>query len=135
MHRQELRIETRGRGFTEITGPVGGVVDRARIAEGMCNVFIRHTSASLTITENADPDVLVDLETVISGLVPDGDARYRHAAEGPDDMSAHIRALLTRTSIDIPVAGGRLALGTWQGLFLWEHRANAHTRRVLVSVT
>lgn len=135
MHREELEIRTGGRGFTDITGPVGDIVGRAGIAEGMCNVFIRHTSASLAITENADPDVLVDLETVIASLAPDGDARYRHAAEGPDDMSAHVRAMLTRTSVDIPVAGGRLGLGTWQGLFLWEHRTRSHTRRVLVSVT
>lgn len=135
MHRETLEVATRGRGFIEITGPVGGIVDRAGIDDGMCNVFIQHTSASLTITENADADVLVDLETVLSGLAPDGDMRYRHTSEGPDDMSAHARAILTRTSIDIPVTGGRLALGTWQGLFIWEHRAEPHTRRLLVSVT
>lgn len=134
MHRESLQIETGGRGFHEITGQAGEIVARSGIRDGMCNVFIRHTSASLTITENADPDVLRDLETVASDLAPDGDPRYVHTAEGPDDMSAHVRSVLTRTSITIPVADGTLMLGTWQGLFLWEHRAAGHSRRVVVSV-
>lgn len=134
MHRETLEIETRGRGFHEITGQTGEIVTRSGIRDGLCNTFIRHTSASLVITENADPDVLVDLETIIASLAPDGDPRYRHTAEGPDDMSAHVRSVLTQTSITLPVALGALDLGTWQGLFLWEHRTGAHSRKVLISV-
>jgi len=134
MHRETLEISTSGRGFVEITGRVDRIVARAGIADGLCNVFVLHTSASLLITENADPDVLADLETVISDLAPDGDSRYRHTAEGPDDMSAHVRSVLTQTFIGIPVDSGRLRLGTWQGLFLWEHRARPHERKIMVSV-
>lgn len=134
MHRATLEISTPGRGFTEITAQVDEIVSRAGIREGLCSVFILHTSASLVITENADPDVLADLETVIADLAPDGDPRYSHTAEGPDDMSAHLRCLLTQTSITIPVESGALRLGTWQGLFLWEHRARPHARKVVVSV-
>lgn len=134
MHRETLEIATPGRGFTEITRQADEVVNRAGIRDGLCNVFILHTSASLVITENADPDVLADLETVISGFAPDGDARYSHTAEGPDDMSAHVRCLLTQTSLTIPIEAGALRLGTWQGLFLWEHRARPHARKVVVSI-
>ncbi|HKL53993.1 MAG TPA: secondary thiamine-phosphate synthase enzyme YjbQ [Wenzhouxiangellaceae bacterium] len=134
MHRETLEVATRGRGFTEITGQVDKVVARSGLREGLCNVFILHTSASLVITENADPDVLADLETVISDLAPDGDSRYSHTAEGPDDMSAHVRCVLTQTSITIPVDAGALCLGTWQGLFLWEHRARPHARKIVVSL-
>lgn len=134
MHRATLEISTPGRGFTEITAQVDEIVSRAGIREGLCSVFILHTSASLVITENADPDVLADLETVIADLAPDGDSRYTHTAEGPDDMSAHIRSILTRSDITIPVEAGALRLGTWQGLFLWEHRSRAHARKVVVSV-
>lgn len=134
MHRESLEIKTGGRGFHEITGQAGEIVTRSGIADGLCNVFVRHTSASLVITENADPDVLVDLETVIAGLAPDGDPRYIHTAEGPDDMSAHVRSVLTRTDITVPVARGALDLGTWQGLFLWEHRTRQHRRRIIVTV-
>lgn len=135
MHRETLRVDTRGRGFHEITESVASIVDRAGTETGLCHLFIRHTSASLLITENADPDVLRDLETWISAIAEDGDPRFRHTAEGPDDMSAHVRTLLTETSLTIPVADGRPALGTWQGVFVWEHRANPHARTVLVSVT
>lgn len=134
MHRETLEVATPGRGFIEITRQVGEIVARAGIAEGLCNIFILHTSASLVITENADPDVLADLETVISELAPDGDPRFTHTAEGPDDMSAHVRCLLTQTSISIPIESGALRLGTWQGLFLWEHRTRPHARSVVVSV-
>ncbi|HMB39481.1 MAG TPA: secondary thiamine-phosphate synthase enzyme YjbQ [Wenzhouxiangellaceae bacterium] len=134
MHRETLEISTPGRGFKEITRQVDDIVARAGIREGLCNAFILHTSASLVITENADPDVLTDLETVISDLAPDGDPRYTHTAEGPDDMSAHIRSMLTRTSVSIPFESGRLRLGTWQGLFLWEHRTRPHARKVVVSI-
>lgn len=134
MHRETLEFASHGRGFVEITRQVNAVVERSGIREGLCNAFVLHTSASLTITENADPDVLADLETVISGLAPDGDGRYSHKAEGPDDMSAHVRCLLTQTTITMPVDAGTLELGTWQGLFLWEHRARPHARTVVVSV-
>lgn len=134
MYRETLEVATRGRGFTEITRQIDEIVGRAGICAGLCNVFILHTSASLVITENADPDVLADLETVIADLAPDGDRRYSHTAEGPDDMSAHIRCLLTQTSIAAPVDKGALNLGTWQGLFLWEHRARPHARKIVISV-
>lgn len=134
MHRETLEVATPGRGFIEITRQVGEIVARAGIAEGLCNIFILHTSASLVITENADPDVLADLETVISELAPDGDSRFTHTAEGPDDMSAHVRCLLTQTSISVPIESGALRLGTWQGLFLWEHRTRPHARTVVISV-
>lgn len=135
MHRETLRVDTRGRGFHEISEAVAAVVRRAGVDAGLCQLFIRHTSASLLITENADPDVLRDLETWISAIVEDGDPRFRHTAEGPDDMSAHVRTMLTETSLTVPVDDGRLALGTWQGVFVWEHRTNPHARKVLVSVT
>jgi secondary thiamine-phosphate synthase enzyme len=135
MHRETIEISSAGRGFQEVTEQVARVVGRSSIRDGFCHVFIQHTSASLLITENADPDVLRDLETWMSATVQDGDARFRHRAEGPDDMSAHVRTLLTETSLTIPVQGGRMALGTWQGLFVWEHRARPHSRRLLVSVT
>jgi secondary thiamine-phosphate synthase enzyme len=134
MHTETLRISTDGRGFREVTDEVNRVVGDAGARQGLCHLFIRHTSASLVVTENADPDVLVDLETVMSGLAPDGDPRYRHTAEGPDDMSAHVRCLLTQTSLTVPVTESRLALGTWQGVFVWEHRAHPHQRSVVVSV-
>lgn len=134
MHRETLQVATRGRGFHEITRELQRVVDAAGADTGLCHVFIRHTSASLLITENADPDVLADLETIFAGLAPDGDRRYRHTAEGPDDMSAHVKSALTQTSLTVPVADGRLDLGTWQGVFVWEHRARGHRRTVAVTI-
>jgi len=133
MHRETLKISTSRRGFTEITSRVNRIITRAGMADGLCNVFILHTSASLVITENADPDVLADLETLLSDLAPDGDSRYTHTAEGPDDMSAHIRSVLTATSITIPIDSGALKLGTWQGLFLWEHRTGPHAREIWIT--
>jgi secondary thiamine-phosphate synthase enzyme len=127
-------VETRGRGLTEVTRQIQDAVAAAGISEGLCTVFIHHTSASLTINENADPDVQRDLDAFLSRLVPDGDALYVHTMEGPDDMPAHIRAALTQTSLSIPVTGGRCALGTWQGVFVWEHRHRGHGRRVTVTV-
>ena len=109
-------------------------VTQSCVAEGLCHVFLRHTSASLLITENADPDVRRDLETFISGLAPDGDPAYIHTMEGPDDMPAHIRSVLTCSELTIPVRAGRLALGTWQGAYLWEHRFRAHRRRMDITV-
>ena len=128
-----LRVSTR-RGLTEITDEVAAVVAEAGIEQGLCTVFIRHTSASLVIQENADPDVRGDLERFLGRLVPDGDPLYRHVAEGPDDMPSHVKAALTRTSETIPVHDGRLGLGTWQGIYVWEHRTRAHTREVVVHV-
>ena len=110
------------------------MVEEAGIGAGLCTVFIRHTSASLVIQENADPDVRGDLERFLGRLVPDGDPLYRHVAEGPDDMPSHVKSALTRTSETIPVHDGRLALGTWQGIYVWEHRTRAHTREVVVHV-
>ena len=134
MFQEELVIETWGRGSVEITEQVAAAVDASDVDDGLCHLFIRHTSASLMVNENADPAVLKDLETFMRDLVPDGDPRFRHTAEGPDDMPAHIRSVLTQTDLSIPVRGGRLALGTWQGIYLWEHRSAPHRRSVLVSV-
>ena len=130
----DIELATRARGFTEITQAVEEIVAARGIADGLCSVFIRHTSASLIVCENADPAVLVDLERYMSGIVIDGDARFTHDAEGPDDMPAHIRSVLTQTEISIPVRSGRLALGTWQGIFVWEHRYRAHQRTISVTV-
>lgn len=131
---RELTVRTRGKGLVEITGEVARVVGEAAVDEGLCTVFIRHTSASLTIQENADPSARRDLEAWIERHVPEGDPLYTHTAEGPDDMPSHIRAALTDVSLSIPIVGGRLALGTWQGVYVWEHRSAAHTRRVAVHV-
>ncbi len=117
-----LQIETRGRGFTRIDGMLQQWLQDIDAADGLAHVFVHHSSCSLIINENADPDVRHDLETLIRDLAPDGDPRYRHNNEGPDDMSAHFRSVLTSTSLSIPVSRGRLMLGTWQGIFLWEHR-------------
>jgi secondary thiamine-phosphate synthase enzyme len=128
-----LSVSTR-RGLVEITTPVRGVVRAAGVREGLCTVFIRHTSASLVIQENADPSVPRDLEAFLSRLAPDGDPLYTHDAEGPDDMPSHVKAALLKTSEQIPVRDGDLALGTWQGLYVWEHRSRPHRREVVVHV-
>jgi secondary thiamine-phosphate synthase enzyme len=133
-HRAEWRVETRGRGTTDITGDVQRAVAQSGIADGLATVFVHHTSASLFINENADPDVRADLERFLSRLVPDGDSIYEHTAEGVDDMPAHVRSVLTATSLGVPVSGGRCDLGTWQGIYLWEHRHRAHRRKVSVTV-
>jgi secondary thiamine-phosphate synthase enzyme len=134
MHQQKLNVNTPGRGFTNITQQVAQAVDQANTHQGLCHVFVHHTSASLIIQENADPDVRVDLNAFFARLVPDGDSLYRHTDEGPDDMSAHVRSVLTATTLTIPVAHGRLDLGTWQGIYLWEHRIHPHQRRVTVTI-
>ncbi len=131
---RELTIETPGQGLHEITGLVRTAVDESGAFEGLCTVFVRHTSASLTIQENADPSARRDLEAWLSRLVPENDPLYTHTSEGPDDMPSHIKAILTQVSLSVPIIGGRLTLGTWQGVYLWEHRRRAHTRRVVVSV-
>ena len=134
MHRRELAVRTSGRGFIEITREVASVVRASEVADGLCNVFVPHTSASLLAGENWDASVRRDLEAFMSRLAPDGDPRYEHDAEGPDDMPAHIRTMLTQSSIVLPVAAGDLQLGRWQGIYLWEHRTPPHERRVLVTV-
>jgi secondary thiamine-phosphate synthase enzyme len=134
MHQTTFEIQTNGRGMEMITGRVAYAVAESQIQAGMVNVFIHHTSASLIIQENADPDVRTDLDAFFARLVPDGDPLFRHTDEGPDDMSAHIRSVLTATSLNIPVINGRLGLGTWQGVYLWEHRLAPHMRRVTVTI-
>ena len=134
MFQAEIELETKGRGTYDITGRVTEAVRAARVATGLCHVFAAHTSASLTICENADPAVRRDLEVFMAGIAPDGDPRFVHTAEGPDDMPAHLRSVLTQTELTIPIRAGRLALGTWQGIYLWEHRLSGHRRRVLVTV-
>jgi secondary thiamine-phosphate synthase enzyme len=130
-----MTLSTGGRGFHDLGPVLRDVVCDSGIVNGIAHCFITHTSASLLITENADPDVRHDLETVFARLGPDGDPEYRHTMEGRDDMAAHVRAALTQTEISIPVRDGRLALGTWQGLYLWEHRLRPHRRVVEVTVT
>jgi secondary thiamine-phosphate synthase enzyme len=133
-HQEILDFATRGRGTRDITEEVARVVRDSGIRCGLAQVFVQHTSCSLTITENADPDVRRDLETIIGRLAPDGDPAYRHNDEGPDDMAAHARNMLTDTGLTVPIGGGRLLLGTWQGIYLWEHRSAPHRRRVVVTV-
>ncbi|PZN30411.1 MAG: secondary thiamine-phosphate synthase [Proteobacteria bacterium] len=129
-----FRVRTRGRSFEDITGQVQERVAAAGVADGACNVFLRHTSASLLISENADPSVRRDLERFMRRVAPDGSPEYEHDTEGPDDMPAHIRSVLAGVQLTIPVSGGRLALGTWQGIYLWEHRVAPHDREVVVTV-
>jgi secondary thiamine-phosphate synthase enzyme len=127
---RQLDIPTRGRGFHDVTSDVRGWAEGQGMATGLLTLFCRHTSASLLIQENADPDVLRDLETWFETAVPEDPSRYRHADEGPDDMPAHIRTALTGVQLSIPLFGGRLALGTWQGVYLFEHRRAPHRRMV-----
>jgi secondary thiamine-phosphate synthase enzyme len=134
MFQTEIEVATEGRGTYELTRRVAEAVRSAGVDVGLCHVFTTHTSASLMICENADPDVRRDLETFMQGLAPDGDPRFVHTAEGPDDMPAHVRSVLTTSDLTIPIKSGKLALGTWQGVYLWEHRHQAHRRRVLVTV-
>lgn len=135
IEQQTISVQTQGRATIDITREVEQVVHGADISQGLCHVFVHHTSASLIITENADADVRRDLESYIARLVVDGDPNYRHDQEGPDDMAAHIRSVLTQSEITLPVRVGRLALGTWQGLFLWEHRYSPHRRNITVTVS
>jgi len=132
--RKELQVETKGRGTYDLSKDVQQIVSASGIETGMCHVFICHTSASLMLCENADPDVMRDLETFMSRITPDGDPAYSHTAEGPDDMPAHVRSVLTQSDLNLPVASNRCALGTWQGIYLWEHRHAPHSRRVIITV-
>ncbi|MFO0619145.1 MAG: secondary thiamine-phosphate synthase enzyme YjbQ [Polyangiaceae bacterium] len=134
MHRGELHVATRGRGTYDITRDVARVVGESGVRDGLATVFIHHTSASLIVSENADPEVRRDLDRFLARLVPDGDPLFRHVDEGDDDMPAHVRSVLTQTSIGIPIERGSLALGTWQGLYVWEHRTAPHDRRITVTV-
>ncbi len=131
---QELKIATQGRGTYDLSSKVQDAVAASGIETGMCHVFICHTSASLMLCENADPSVMRDLETFMSKQVPDGDPMFTHTAEGPDDMPAHVRSILTQSDLNLPVSNGQCALGTWQGIYLWEHRHAPHARRVVVTV-
>ncbi len=135
IHQNTFKTNTSGRNTYNITSEVDAIIQQSGIQTGLCHVFIQHTSASLIITENADPDVRHDLETIFSRLAPDGDPEYRHILEGNDDMSAHIRSVLTQTEITIPVTQGRSAMGTWQGLFLWEHRVGHFPRKIIVTIS
>ena len=132
--REEFEVKTPGRGTHDLSADIQSIVAKSGIRTGMCHVFICHTSASLMLSENADPAVLKDLETFMSRQVRDGDPMFTHTAEGPDDMSAHVRSVLTQTDLNLPVTAGRCALGTWQGIYLWEHRYAPHSRRVIVTV-
>jgi secondary thiamine-phosphate synthase enzyme len=129
-----LAVVTTGRGLVEITGDVAQPVSSSGVVDGLCTLFVQHTSASLVIQENADPDVCRDLEAFFRRLVPENDSLWTHTAEGPDDMPAHVRSALTQSNLSIPIVNGRLALGTWQGIYLWEHRRCGSNRRVLVHI-
>jgi secondary thiamine-phosphate synthase enzyme len=134
IHRGEVSVATRGRGTYDITSDVERIVANAKASIGLATVWVHHTSASLIVCENADPSVRRDLDALFARLVPDGDPIFTHTAEGDDDMPAHVRTVLTQTSIGVPIEDGKLALGTWQGLYLWEHRTSPHRRRVTVTV-
>jgi len=134
MKRKEYSLQTNGRGFTDLSARVATFVRESGVRDGVCNVFLVHTSASLIFGENADPSVRRDLEAFFARLAPDGDPAYEHDMEGPDDMPSHIRTVLTQNSLVIPVVAGELGLGTWQGIFLWEHRKIPHERRIVVTV-
>ena len=131
---REIHLSTRGRGTYDLTQQVQAAVREAGIDVGMCNVFVRHTSASLMLCENADPAVMRDLETFMSRIAPDGDPANTHTAEGPDDMPAHLKSALTQTHLAIPVIDGRMALGTWQGIYLFEHRRRPHRREIALHI-
>lgn len=131
---QELLFTTSGRNTNNITSQVQQIVAQSGIRVGTCHVFVQHTSASLMLCENADPDVQLDMETFMRHIVPDGDPMFLHQDEGPDDMSAHIRTVLTNPDLTVPVTSGQCALGIWQGIYLWEHRTHSHQRRVVVTV-
>ncbi len=131
---ETLQLRPGGVGLHEFTQELARVVTQSGVTDGLCTAFVQHTSASLVIQENADPSARADLERWLERLVPEGDPLYTHTAEGPDDMPAHVKAALTATSLSIPVVDGRLGLGTWQGVYLWEHRHRPGTRRIIVHV-
>lgn len=133
-HQHILDISTNRRGTLNITDAVAQVVQASGVGTGIAHVFVQHTSCSLLITENADPDVRRDLETIIARLAPDADPAYRHDLEGPDDMAAHARSMLTGSGLSVPIGANRLLLGTWQGIYLWEHRIEPQQRRVVITI-
>ena len=133
-YQETLSIHTRGRGTYNVSGEVSRVAGESGLVNGLCHVFVRHTSASLILCENADPEVRSDLERFMVRLVPDGDPLFRHVDEGADDMPAHIRSILTNMDLTLPLTNGRLALGTWQGIYLYEHRTRPHRRELVVTV-
>jgi secondary thiamine-phosphate synthase enzyme len=135
MHQESFQTSTRGRGTYDISREIMQIVARSGITTGLCHIFVHHTSASLVLCENADPSVRSDLEQFMSKLVPDGDPMFDHTMEGPDDMPAHIRSILSKMDLTIPVTNGRCGLGTWQGVYLWEHRIHPQNRQVTVTVT
>lgn len=132
---EEIHLSTQGRGTYDLSQQVQQVVRSSGISTGLCHLFISHTSASLMICENADPAVMRDLETYMTRQVPDGDPMFTHTAEGPDDMPAHVRSVLTQTDLNVPVTRGQCALGTWQGIYLWEHRLTPHQRKVILTIS
>lgn len=134
MIQREFAVATSGRGTIDVTTRVQTIVDESGIATGLCHLFLRHTSASLILCENADPAVRRDLELFMSRSVPDGDPDFEHTAEGPDDMPAHVRTVLTHNSFGVPIVQGRLGLGTWQGIYLWEHRRAGHQRLIVITL-
>ena len=134
IHQRTFVVRTRGRGTVEVTAEVSRIVAESGVATGLCHLFLQHTSASLILSENADPGVRRDLETAMRRLAPDGDPANVHDTEGPDDMPAHLRSVLTSSALTIPCAGGSLLLGTWQGIYLWEHRLAPHARSVVATV-
>lgn len=135
MKQLEIHVDTEGRGTCDLTHKVDAAVRAAGIHVGLCHIFLRHTSASLMLCENADPAVMLDLEAFMARLAPDGDPVYTHTAEGPDDMPAHIRSVLTHSDLTVPIRDGRCDLGTWQGIYLWEHRLAPHRRRITVTIS
>tara|TARA_R110002096_G_scaffold366976_4_gene560317 strand:+ start:1521 stop:1958 length:438 start_codon:yes stop_codon:yes gene_type:complete len=131
---QILQFTTSGRGTTELTRDIQSVVSTSNVDIGLCHVFVHHTSASLMICENADADVRMDMESFMQKIVPDGDPIFVHTCEGPDDMSAHVRSVITHTELTLPITQGELALGTWQGVYLWEHRHQGHQRNITLTI-
>ena len=131
---EQLEVRTQGRGMVEVTQELGRLTKSSGVKDGLAHVFILHTSASLLFCENADPDVRVDLERFMSDLVPDGDPRFVHVDEGPDDMAAHVRSVLTATFLTVPVRRGALKLGTWQGIYVWEHRNTERIRKLEITI-
>lgn len=134
VHQHSFEVLTTGRGSYSVTNEVQKVVTKSGIQTGLCHVFVEHTSASLMLCENADPQVRKDLETFMAHMVPDGSPLFEHTSEGPDDMPAHVRSILTHNDLTIPVRQGHCALGIWQGVYLWEHRVHGHQRRITITV-
>ena len=135
LHQEKLTVNTDGRGTINITQKIDEIISKTNIHEGLCNIFLQHTSASIILCENADATVRRDLEAFMHRLVPDGDKLFLHNDEGPDDMPAHVRTILTQNSLTIPINNGTLLLGTWQGIYLWEHRTVPHQRHLIITVS